>query len=83
MTRFKWTEWSLEKVAAHGILPDEIEYAFDRRIGPHQERADGYCETIGTIPSGRAILIVWRPDRVYDALEAVAVGEGVFVITAY
>ena len=32
MRSFKWIEWNLQKIAAHGLGPDEVERAFGRRI---------------------------------------------------
>jgi len=30
MRRFKWIEWNLRKIDAHGLSPQEVEAAFDR-----------------------------------------------------
>lgn len=83
MTRFKWVEWNLGKVASHGLRPDEVEHAFDHRKGPHQERSDASYETVGRTKAGRWIRIVWRYDEVFDALEPGHTIEAVFVITAF
>lgn len=83
MIRFRWNEWNLDKVAAHGLSSDDVEHAFNHRLGPHQERDDGSYETLGPIPSGRVILIVWRYDQEFDALEEDYVVQVVFVITAF
>lgn len=83
MARFKWIEWNLDKISAHGLSYEEVEHAYDHRIGLHQERADGSYETIGATPSGRLILIVWRYDEEFEALQEEGVVEVVFVITAY
>lgn len=83
MVRFKWIEWNLEKIARHGLTPEEVEYAWKRRIGPHQERDDGSFETIGRTQAGRVIFIVWRYDEAFDALEEDLTVEVVFVITAF
>jgi len=79
--RFKWIEWNLDKIAAHGLSFEDVEYAFAHCLGVHQERDDGSYETIGSVPSGRRIFVVWR----YDA-DAWHEGEGaevVSVITAF
>jgi len=52
VARFRWIEWNLDKIAAHGLSYEEVEHAFENRTGPHQEREDGSYETIGTTPSG-------------------------------
>lgn len=81
--RFRWIAWNLRKIEAHGLGPGEVEHAFEHRQGRHQERDDGSYETIGRTASGRLILVVWRYDDEFDALEEDAVIEVVFVITAY
>lgn len=83
MVRFKWVEWNVEKVAGHGLSIEEVEYAWEHRYGPHQEREDGAYETTGRCPSGRRILIVWRYDEEFDAPSEGQVAEVVFVLTAY
>jgi hypothetical protein len=83
VARFKWIEWNLDKIAAHGLSYEDVEYAYDHASGAHQEREDGSYETIGTTPSGKRILIVWRYDQEFDAVEKGNVIEVVFVITAY
>ena len=37
MARFKWIEWNLDKVAAHGLTCEDVERAFENRY-----------ETVGT-----------------------------------
>jgi uncharacterized DUF497 family protein len=83
VARFKWVEWDLDKVAAHGLTCEEVEHAFEHRLSPHQERRDGSYETIGTTPSGRVILVVWRYDEEFDSLEETGTTDVVFVITAF
>jgi hypothetical protein len=83
VVRFKWIEWNLDKIAAHNLSPEEVEYAYDHRLGLHQEREDGSYETSGATASGRMILIVWRYDEEFEALEEEQVVSVIFVITAY
>jgi hypothetical protein len=83
VARFKWIEWNLDKVAAHGLTSEDVEHAFENRLGHHQERSDGSYETIGPTPSGRVILIVWRYDEVFEALEESGATDVIFVITAF
>ena len=40
MRSFKWIDWNLEKIAAHGLGPEEVEAAFDRVLYL-RERDDG------------------------------------------
>jgi hypothetical protein len=83
VVRFKWIEWNLDKIIAHRLTYQDVEHAFEHRLGPHQERRDGSYETIGTTPSGRVILIVWRDDEEFDSLVETGTTEVVFVITAF
>jgi hypothetical protein len=83
VTRFKWGEWNLSKIAAHGLSAQDVEYAYEHARGAHLEREDGAYETVGPTPSGRVILIVWRYNDEFDALKDDYVIQVVFVITAY
>ena len=85
MRRFKWIEWNLLKIDAHGLSAGEVEAAFDR-VYALRERRDGSFEMFAQTPSGRRIWVIWRLDR--DDSEAPDIfGEledlPVFVITAY
>ena len=85
MRRFKWIGWNEAKVFAHGLSPAEVEAAFNR-VAAQTERRDGSVETLGVLPNGRAVRIVWRYDREGDEVPDVF-GDlpepAVFVITAY
>jgi hypothetical protein len=85
MRRFKWIEWNLQKIDAHGLSAEEVEAAFDN-VFSLRERRDGSFEMFATTPSGRRIWVIWRYDReaddVPDALADLA-DLPVFVITAY
>lgn len=83
MARFKWDDWNLAKIAAHGLSSDEVEHAYEHAVGAHARREDDSYETFGATPSGRVILIVWRTNDEFDALEEGSVIQVVFVITAY
>ena len=83
MARFKWIEWNLDKITAHRLSHEDVEYAVEHRLGPHQERRDGSYETIGSTPSGRVVLIVWRYEEEFDSLEDTGTTDVVFVITAF
>ncbi len=83
MARFKWDDWNLAKIAAHGLSSDEVEYAYEHAVGPHAKREDDSYESLGATPSGKVILIVWRYNEEFDALEKEFVIQVVFVITAY
>jgi hypothetical protein len=85
MRRFKWIEWSLQKIAAHSLSAEEVEAAFER-VYKLEGRRDGSYQMFAEIPSGRRIWVIWRYDREDDAIPDVF-GEmedaPVFVITAY
>src|ERR1700674_759413 len=85
MRQFKWIEWNLQKIAAHGLSPEEVEAAFDRII-QLDERRDGSFRMLAEVPSGRRIWVVWRYDRDHDDIPDVF-GEvedaPIFVVTAY
>lgn len=40
MRQFKWIEWNLRKIDAHGLSAEEVEAAFDRVLDL-QQRKDG------------------------------------------
>ena len=85
MRRFKWIEWNLEKVDAHGLAAEEVEAAFDR-VFSLQDRRDGSFRMFAETPSGRRIWVIWRYDREQDEIPDVFGELGdvpIFVITAY
>lgn len=85
MRRFKWIEWNLSKIAAHGLSAEEVEAAFDR-VFFLKERQDGSFQMFAATPSDRRIWVVWRYDREDDEVPDIF-GEfedlPIFVITAY
>ena len=85
MRRFKWIEWNLQKIAAHGLFAEEVEAAFDR-VYQLDERRDGSFRILTEVPSGRRIWVIRRYDRDDEQVPDVF-GEvdevSVFVITAY
>ncbi len=85
MRRFKWIEWNLQKIDAHGLSAEEVEAAFDHvfSLTPRQE---GSFQMFAATPSGRRIWVIWRYDKedaegpdVFEELGEVPI----FVITAY
>ncbi len=85
MRRFKWIEWNLQKIAAHGLSSADVEAAFDQ-VFSLQQRPDGSFEMFAITPSGRRIWVIWRYDRegpdlpdIFEDLEDLPI----FVITAY
>jgi hypothetical protein len=88
MRRFKWIEWNLQKISAHGLSVAEVEASFDQ-VFSLEERKDGSYQMFAQTPSGRRIWVIWRYDRddddVPDILsELDAPGDvPIFVITAY
>ena len=85
MRRFKWIEWNLSKIEAHGLSAEEIEAAFDDVFSLAQ-RPDGSFQMFAATPSGREIWVIWRYDREDDENPDVFGDLGdvpIFVITAY
>jgi hypothetical protein len=85
MRQFKWIEWNLRKIDAHGLSADEVEAAFDRVLSL-RERKDGTFQMFASTPSGRRIWVIWRYDREDDEIPNVFGDLGdapIFVITAY
>lgn len=85
MRTFKWIEWNLQKIAAHGLSAAEVEGSFDR-VFSLQHRKDGSFQMYAETPAGRRIWVIWRYDRegeempdILTDLEELAI----FVITAY
>lgn len=85
MRQFKWIDWNLEKIDAHGLSAREVEAAFNC-VSHQKQRKDGSFQTDAEAPSGRPIRVIWRYDREADEILD-AYGEicdaPIFVITAY
>jgi hypothetical protein len=84
MRRFKWIEWNLLKIDAHGLSSTEVEGAFDRVL-LLRERRDGSFEMYAATPAGRRIWVIWRYDREEDVPDILNDMDDapIFVITAY
>lgn len=85
MRKFKWIEWNLLKIGAHGLSAADIENAFDR-VYSIEERKDGTFQMYAATPSGRLIWVIWRYDREADEAPDIFADLGdatIFVITAY
>lgn len=85
MRRFKWIEWNLSKIAAHGLSSEEVEAAFDH-VFHLKRRSDGSFQMFAATPSGRRIWVIWRYDREDDEIPDIFVeleDDPIFVITAY
>ncbi len=85
MREFKWIEWNLQKIDAHGLSAEDVEAAFDR-VFSLEERRDGSFRMFASTPAGRRIWVIWRYDREDDEIPDVFgdLGEApIFVITAY
>jgi hypothetical protein len=85
MRRFKWIDWNLRKIDAHGLSAQEVEAAFDH-VFSLEVRKDGSFQMFAQTPSGRRIWVIWRYDReddeipdIFEELDDVPI----FVITAY
>jgi hypothetical protein len=85
MRQFKWIEWNLQIIDAHGLSAAEVEAAFDQ-VFALQERKDGSFRMYAATPSGRRIWVIWRYDQEDDEIPDIfgELGEvPIFVITAY
>jgi hypothetical protein len=85
MRRFKWIEWNLGKIDAHGLSVEEVEASFEN-VFTLVERGDGSYKMYAAVPSGRRIWVIWRYDREEDQVPDVFAeleDAAVFVITAY
>src|SRR5437762_1755669 len=67
MRQFKWIEWNLQKIDAHGLSAEEVEAAFDQ-VFTLQERKDGSFQMFAATPSGRPIWVIWRYDQEDDEI---------------
>jgi len=81
--RFRWIDWNRDKVAQHGLSPEEVEFAWRRSLEQRRNRSRGSFESIGRIPSGRMIQIVWRWNEILDVWADEGASRVVFVITAF
>jgi hypothetical protein len=85
MRRFKWIEWNLHKIAAHGLSASEVEASFNC-VYILELRDDGSFQMFAQIPSGRRIWVIWRYDREADEVPDILSeldDVPIFVITAY
>jgi hypothetical protein len=79
VVEFLWIDWNLQKIDAHALSAEEVEFAWangtnvKKRAHPVQGVS---WERMGECPSGRIIRIAWRWNEVDDRTM-------VFVITAY
>lgn len=84
MRRFKWIEWNIEKVMAHGLSPADVEASFDRVL-KLEKREDGSFQMFAETPAGRRIWVIWRYDQEGDDVPDIFADLDltIFVITAY
>ena len=54
MRRFKWIDWNLRKIDAHGLSAEDVEGAFDH-VFSVRERKDRSFEMFAATVSGRRI----------------------------
>lgn len=77
MAQFVWIDWNLAKIDAHGLSADEVEFAWHcrRDVETWGEPVPG-VSSLGKLPNGRPVKIVWRANGIGDP-------SLVFVVTAY
>lgn len=81
MRQFRWIDWNLQKIDAHGLSAKDVDAVFDL-----QERRDGSFQMFAATPDGRRIWVIWRYDREDDEIPDIFGDLGevpIFVITAY
>lgn len=54
----RWTEWSEDHVAAHGVSPDEVEQVVHTRPRLVVSGRDGTEYVFGTTTAGRYLMVV-------------------------
>lgn len=65
--RFRWNEWNIEKVAGHGVTPDEAEWVVQSAKRPYPQRhSDGRWLVRGRTESGRLLQVVFLIDESDD-----------------
>lgn len=64
MDRFRWNDFALDKVAKHGLGPDEVESAFDDALPGYPKRhgGDDAFILIGTTHAGVMIQAIFLID---------------------
>lgn len=85
MRKFKWIEWNIAKIGAHGLSATEVEASFDSVFSLKQRKDESY-QMFAETPSGRRIWVIWRYDREDDLVPDVLSeldDVPIFVITAY
>lgn len=60
---FRWNDWNLEHIAAHGVKPDETERVVEGAQPPFPEgREDGKLLVIGRGEGGRWLQVIYVLD---------------------
>jgi hypothetical protein len=60
---FRWNEWNVEHIGAHGVSPDEAEYLLDHARPPYPEPiGDDKWRVRGPTAAGRYIQVVFLFD---------------------
>jgi uncharacterized protein len=57
---FRWNDWNLEHVAAHGVEPEEAEWVVEGAVPPHPEyRGEGKWAVWGRGIGGRFLQVIF------------------------
>jgi len=62
MYAFRWIEWNEEKVARHGVAPEEVEYVVNHARRPFPEEHGEKLFAAGPTAAGRWIQVVFILD---------------------
>lgn len=61
--QFRWIDWNVEHIAAHGVSPEEAEFVVKNAHPPYPEhRGDGKWIVLGKSAGGRFLQVVFIED---------------------
>jgi uncharacterized DUF497 family protein len=57
---FRWNDWNVEHIAAHGVLPEDAQWLVEHARRPYpQEVGDGRYLVVGQLPNGQYAQVVY------------------------
>ena len=78
MYLFRWNEWNVDHIAAHGVGPDEAEHVVNGARRPWPEKiGDEKWRVWGQTPNGRylQVIYVFSPEDVVFVIHAMPLTE--------
>ncbi len=73
MYEFRWNEWNVDHIAAHGVAPEDAEYVIDAAMPPWPEKiGDGKWRVWGRALGGviLQVIYIFSPDDVIFVIHA-------------